>query len=250
MKFTSIIITCIVALLIASCGTKKVAQADTSQNALDWNGNYVGSVSENDNYFEMQIQVKTDNSYELVTSSIDGNGKNNYQSGKFKWIENGRIIQLDNKLPNLSTDKLLVGENSVYIVRDIATQYDFSKLPKLEKSDLNDLVIEKYWKLTVINGKSVTSDDFFGKEPHMILKKEFNAVKGNDGCNGFFGSYKLNGNAIKFEKMVSTMMACPESFVFENFHRILQQELTFEVNEEQLMLKSQTDNLTFQVVYL
>lgn len=34
-------------------------------------------------------------------------------------------------------------------------------------------------------------------------------ISGNTSCNGFSSKYTMNGNTIKFDSPLSTMMACP-----------------------------------------
>ena len=41
--------------------------------------------------------------------------------------------------------------------------------------------------------------------------QETGKVSGNGSCNRFFGSAKINGNAIEFGPLGATRMACPEA---------------------------------------
>ncbi len=40
--------------------------------------------------------------------------------------------------------------------------------------------------------------------------KEDGTVTGNSGCNGFGGNYTVDGDQIKFDQIVSTLMACDD----------------------------------------
>jgi heat shock protein HslJ len=68
---------------------------------------------------------------------------------------------------------------------------------------------ETYWKLTELHGVAVTAPKDGEKEVFMRLKNEGSRVEGNGGCNGYGGTYELmEGNRIRFSKMISTMMYC------------------------------------------
>ena len=47
-------------------------------------------------------------------------------------------------------------------------------------------------------------------EPHLVLRSGDGRVAGFDGCNRLMGSYSIDGTAIAFGQMASTMMACPD----------------------------------------
>ena len=49
------------------------------------------------------------------------------------------------------------------------------------------------------------------KKPTISFDSKENKVSGNNGCNQYFGSLKVEGNKINFKdaKMGMTMMACP-----------------------------------------
>lgn len=65
-----------------------------------------------------------------------------------------------------------------------------------------------WWKLTMVAGKRVVlADD--QPEPHMVLESTGQQVRGNGGCNRFFGEFKVGGDSITFSAIGSTRMACP-----------------------------------------
>lgn len=66
-----------------------------------------------------------------------------------------------------------------------------------------------YWKLLEVEGEPVTTPEG-RKEAHMILSADDSRVKGNAGCNNFFGSWQSDGEKVTFGAMGSTMMACPQ----------------------------------------
>ena len=81
---------------------------------------------------------------------------------------------------------------------------------------------EKYWKLIELNGRPITLDSGYTKEPHLIFKVADTTVRGNGGCNGFGGNYELQeGNRIKMSKLISTMMACEKMQVEVEYFKVL-----------------------------
>lgn len=246
------VIVILMGLLVLSCGSKKMATPivveESSKNALDWSGTYL-FMDEDYNLPEMQIVVKGDNTYNLVVAATGDENRNTYiQNGKFEWDPEGRAIFLDTEIPNFNTNKLVVGENQLIILQNKDAKH-LDALPRFTKIETNSLLVEKYWKLISINDRDITKDDFMSKEPHINFKAEFNRVGGSDGCNGFGGNYFINGDKITFEKMMQTLMACPDSYVYNHFMKVLQNEVTFEVTEETLILRSEKYSLKFEAVY-
>jgi uncharacterized lipoprotein YbaY/heat shock protein HslJ len=66
-----------------------------------------------------------------------------------------------------------------------------------------------YWKLTRLGDTPVTVAPK-QREPHFVLNPQSRRVAGSGGCNRLTGSYELNGDALTFKQMATTMMACLE----------------------------------------
>jgi heat shock protein HslJ len=64
-----------------------------------------------------------------------------------------------------------------------------------------------YWKLDEVGGQKVSTPEG-QREAHMVLTLQESKVRGNAGCNNFFGTYTLDGDSLGFGQMGSTMMAC------------------------------------------
>lgn len=81
--------------------------------------------------------------------------------------------------------------------------------PSQEKTDFDQKITEKYWKLVELNGKKIAFGENQRKEAHFILKNAENKVTGNGGCNTLMGTYELGeDNKIIFSKMATTIMFC------------------------------------------
>jgi heat shock protein HslJ len=101
-------------------------------------------------------------------------------------------------------------------------------------------LINTYWKLMSLAGKSVTGTDN-QSEPHIVLKPDPKQVNGSGGCNRFFGSYQTTGNALSFGGIGSTRMACPSGMDAEGaFLSALGRVATWRISGQQLELSDST----------
>ncbi len=110
-------------------------------------------------------------------------------------------------------------------------------------------ILEKYWKLVELNGKTIPKTDGGEREAHMILKQADNKVFGNGGCNSFSGSYTLiKGNNIRISSILSTKMAC-ENVNFENeFFTVLSTADSYMQRNDSLLLSK--GNLKTMAVFI
>jgi len=72
--------------------------------------------------------------------------------------------------------------------------------------------LEGTWQLNYITGPRIAFDGLYpDKKPTIIFDLAANKVAGNNSCNQYFGTLKVDGNKINFKdaKMGMTMMACP-----------------------------------------
>lgn len=78
-------------------------------------------------------------------------------------------------------------------------------------------IVNKYWKLKTLEGKSIEMAENQEREQYFILKSD-GTVSGFAGCNQFNGQFKLSeGNRIRFnENLGLTMKSCPDVDINEN----------------------------------
>ena len=83
---------------------------------------------------------------------------------------------------------------------------------------LADYRLTDLWLIDKINGKSITEFNIFKNKVPMI---EMNAVQqrfgGTAGCNSFNGSFEAAGSRIRFGKIASTLMMCPDMKLEQEF---------------------------------
>ena len=93
--------------------------------------------------------------------------------------------------------------------------------------------LETTWNLTELYSENIR---YSGSQvPH--LRFEADRVTGHDGCNNFFGPYKLSDDKLSFGLLASTRMACPQINGFDLvFHKTLLTTRRFRIDGSRLDL--------------
>jgi heat shock protein HslJ len=92
------------------------------------------------------------------------------------------------------------------------------------------------WILETMNGKSVTSFD--DKSVTLNFDETPGRISGRGSCNTFFGSYKLDGSALKFSEIGSTKMMCDNMQVETEYFSLLKSTDKYEIKSGKLSLYS------------
>jgi heat shock protein HslJ len=237
----SLLLFALSATLLIQCKTTRQESGsgemtgDNSKTSLDWQGVYRGVLPcEDCSGLQTEIRLLPGDTYEMSYQYLGKNEDVVRSKGSLMWNNQGSIITLVNVgEPN----RYLVGEN-VLIKLDLQGNRiggDLAEKYKLKK-DLNTIT-EKYWKLVELNGQKVVRKEDQTREPHFILKDSGNQVNGNGGCNSFHGTYELlPGNRIRFSKMASTMMACDDMAVEDQFLKVLETADNYNILGDTLQL--------------
>jgi heat shock protein HslJ len=97
-------------------------------------------------------------------------------------------------------------------------------------------LLNTYWKLTELGGQVLATPPG-AREIHFVLQSENQRVAGFSGCNRMMGSYALEGDAIRFDQMGGTMMACvPDMELERKFLALFPQIARWRINGETLRL--------------
>lgn len=124
-------------------------------------------------------------------------------------MQDGNLLQLD------------MNEN--VITGDMASRYKLVRL--------NTELLDRKWILTEINGKAVQKTEGMRETPFLLLTWKDERAGGFAGCNTMGGRFELaNGNRIRFSEMMSTLMACPELELENQFKQILEQCDNYSLN--------------------
>tara|TARA_R110002049_G_scaffold285400_1_gene466276 strand:+ start:22899 stop:23684 length:786 start_codon:yes stop_codon:yes gene_type:complete len=245
IKKMTLQIAVITVLLITSCNSDKkkavgttsennvqtetVDLAHTSKNALDWKGAYKGTLPCADcEGIKTALTLNEDASYLLEEVYLGKNDSAFKTQGTFKWDAGGQKIILS----DADRNPYYVGENILFhldksgnkITGDLANKYVLSK-NRITFTDTK-------WKLIKLMGKDIDDEKSF-----ISFSTEDNRVFGNNSCNNFSASYKMEeGNRITLSKFVSTMMACPDMETEKQFTDILEKADNYALNGNTMTL--------------
>ncbi|WP_335964456.1 META domain-containing protein [Galbibacter sp. PAP.153] len=111
------------------------------------------------------------------------------------------------------------------------------KTTERKTSTEENALTDKIWKLTKLMGKPVAELDKSASNVFITFATEENRVGGNSGCNSFGGTYTLlEGNRFKLSKLASTMKACMNMEVEQQFMDVLQKSDTYIIKDGTLTI--------------
>lgn len=122
------------------------------------------------------------------------------------------------------------------------TQNEQVTAPSEEQAKTTDknneeLLLDKKWKLTKLNGKSLSELDSAAQRVFMIFATADHRLSGNSGCNSFGGTYTLKvGNRFETSQLISTMMACQNMDIEDQFMGVLQKADTYILQGNKLQI--------------
>lgn len=223
-KNTSIVILFITLITIGCKSSTTNTVTDTahnSKNALDWAGNYEGTLPCADcEGIQTNIKLNYKDSFIVEYNYLGKEEPHFSYAGKIEWSADGNKISLREKN---NVVQYIVGEN-VLIQLDLngnKIEGELAENYQLRKLFNNPLVTDKYWKLIELNGRKINTEQQL-KEAHFKLISDDNRIVGNDGCNSFFGTYQLlPGDRIQISTLGSTKMACLNDNVEDEFLKVL-----------------------------
>ena len=262
------ILTFALAIILLSCNNKKAEnpplapteiatdtivepETHSAKNSLAYLGSYRGKLPCADcSGIETSLELSEDFSYRLSRKYLGKSDKTVEQKGTYSWNKAGDAIVLEN-IKN-EPNQYLVGENSLTqldmngnkIDGKLASLYLLKKesdaqaetADALTPSQLKFDIVGTHWKLTELNGKPVTN---INKEKEFFIDfkpaGDFNAFAG---CNNMRGHYELGKDSgIKFLRVMSTMMACPDMKPEDQLKVALETADNFVANEKVLQLR-------------
>jgi heat shock protein HslJ len=207
---------------LAGCATEEKAQkttqtvlptsSDNSQTSLDWPGIYHGILPCGDcEGIKTELKLNKDESYELYTLYKGKSEEVFTEKGSFAWNNTGIAVTLTSQDGKSAVSKYQVGENQLFKLDKDGKriQGELANMYVLKKSDFDQAITEKYWKLIELHGQQITMVEGQQREQHFVLHTADNRISGYGGCNSFTGSYTLSEiDRIGFSPLAATKMAC------------------------------------------
>ena len=227
-------------LLACNSNQPQVSTGDTSQTSLDWNGTYTGITPCADcEGIETSLTLNKDMTYQLSNTYKGKSTDAIIKTGTFTFNQDGNSITLGSITDGPS--KYAVGENQLTqldlegnkITGDLADKYVLKKGTALTQ---RDALANTEWELVELMGKPVEQ-----KVPSpKTLGLKFNndgRVSGFVGCNSVGGTYELmEGSRIKFSQLISTMMACEDMELENEYKKILETVDNYNLSDTALVL--------------
>ena len=102
---------------------------------------------------------------------------------------------------------------------------------------VTDYGLEGTWLLQKMGGKSIDGKKFQRGTPELTFDTDALRINAHAGCNIMNGSFSMEEKAIHFSQMASTMMACPDMSLEEEFGKLVSGRiLKYERKGDQLTL--------------
>jgi copper homeostasis protein (lipoprotein) len=204
----------------------------TSENALDWEGTYHGSLPCADcEAIKTTVGLKNDLTYAIKEEYLGKTDAVFESSGTFKWSADGQKIHLSDSTRNA----FFVGENRLIQLDNAGNKItgDLAIFYILHKMDQQGVPFaQTKWKLVELMGKEVKNSEAF-----ISFEPESNRVFGNNSCNNFSGTYEIKkGSQITISQVAATMRACLDVNVEPEFMDILKKADNYSHNGNRLTL--------------
>lgn len=81
------------------------------------------------------------------------------------------------------------------------------------QGDAEPPLLQTQWRLATLGDQAVELAE--DRRPDFTLDAKENRISGFTGCNRMSGEYVLSGSELKFDRMISTKMACVETMELE-----------------------------------
>ena len=226
--------------------TKETAQQGVNQDDL----NYYFKATGNEPFWG----VKIGNDNIVFTSLIPGK-----ESITFPAVDAIRAMDANVKMYKVSNDNVsgiitiqqldcqdsMSGAISPYNVKvEIKnnSELEFKKLSGCGKY-ITDYRLYDIWVLEELNGYKVFASDFQKEMPRIEINSTENRFSGYGGCNAISGQIFYEKDVLRFTRVLSTLMACPQGNKESEFTKALQSTTTYSIGNNQLVLLNPSGKL-------
>lgn len=247
MKKTFLLLALLTAgILATSCGNRSQkasddisAMADTSRNALDWEGTYYGILPcANCEGIETVITILYDETYMIKTKYLGKDGQVFESKGSFSWNELGNIITLEEFPGQEGGQKYLVGENQLFHLDQEGNRISGELAENYRLSKVDGSLFGKTWKIIELNGAKVEIDESQARVPQLIFFEAEERFAGNAGCNNIMGKFSLEEeiNRLAFSQVGATLMLCPDMDIETEFIKMIESVENYNLVGDTLVL--------------
>lgn len=238
--FVSTVVMILFAFTLLSCNVKQIGTVtnptpgDTSQNSLDYDGIYRGTIPCADcEGIKATVYLMRNNTFKTVYEYLGRDVKPFETSGTFTWNEEGNTVTL--KSANDATS-YFVGENTLTQLDQDGKKMTGTLASKYILSKDNYRILHRKWKLIEIDGKSITSQSM-KKEAYIQFSHIDNRYSAYAGCNTMSGTFATeSNNRLKLGRGMSTLMACQDMTIEKELSKVLSTADRFQIDGNHLVL--------------
>ncbi|MEL1253251.1 META domain-containing protein [Flavobacterium sp. DGU38] len=108
---------------------------------------------------------------------------------------------------------------------------------------ITDYRLHDIWVLEELDGYKVFTTDFQKELPRIEIHAAENRFMGFGGCNSINGSLFFENDLLRFNNIISTLMACPENNKEDKFIKTLQSTTTYSIKNNRLTLSNPSGKL-------
>jgi heat shock protein HslJ len=169
-----------------------------------------------------QLNLNADHSFTSRMTYEERNTSFN-EGGRWELSDDGKMLVLHNGRGQ-AEKFALHGDETLRMLdadgKEINSKfnYDLKRTPEftpLAGGTVANATLENTsWKLTRLGDSSVHAPSK-KREAYFLLDPANHRVSGSGGCNRLMGTYEVKGDELKFGRMASTMMACPDGMETE-----------------------------------
>lgn len=199
----------------------EIVDMHTSEISLDWAGTYSGVLPcASCEGIETELTLNQDGTYKLYTNYLGVEEPvTDTKEGEFTWTD-GSIVTLSGIAEGEASPYYRVEENQVrhldlegnIVEGDLATFYILTK-------EGNPVVEDQRWQLVELNGKEVEGD---AETHYIIFHSEDNRIEAKADCNMLIYNYRIKHQVmLEIEQGLSTLMACPEGSIEDEYREVL-----------------------------
>ncbi len=202
--------------------TTPVIDEHNSRNSVDWNGTYQGVIACADcDGIKTSLTLMDTGDFSRTRIYLGKEEAGRTDSGTFQWDDTGSKITLNPE--EGEPQSYQVGENRLFLLDREGNRIsgDPAENYELVKNRADYQLENKKWILTELMGQEFVPGEG-STEAFLYFDMETGRISGNNSCNVLNGSYELKeGNRIAFGPVASTMMACPDMAIADQFNEVL-----------------------------
>jgi heat shock protein HslJ len=230
----------VLSLFACNSNQPQTATGDNSQTSLDWDGTYTGMTPCADcEGIETTVTLNKDMTYQLSNNYKGKSTDAIMKTGTFSFNKDGNSITLGNITDGPSM--YAVGENQLIqldmqgnkITGDLSEKYILKKGAAVTQ---RDELANTEWELVELMGKPV-EQKMPSPKPLGLKFNNDGRVSGFVGCNSVGGTYEvIAGSRIKFSQLLSTMMACDDLDIENEYKKVLETADNYNLSDTALVL--------------